>query len=63
MIDRVLQEVNVPKSRLQLLGITSLWIASKYEETYNVPKITDIVYVCDNAYNKEDVLEMEGFIL
>lgn len=46
-----------------MLGITSLFIAAKYEEVYSVPHIKDLVYVCDNAYKKEEIFEMEGNIL
>ncbi|VDP09723.1 unnamed protein product [Soboliphyme baturini] len=45
--DRYLsKEKNVPKSRLQLVGITSLFIAAKMEEIYP-PKLSDFAYVTD----------------
>ncbi len=28
-----------------------------------MPHIKDLVYVCDKAYTKEDILKMEGLIL
>jgi len=37
-------------------------IASKYEE-YRPPEVRDICYIMDNAYGKDDVLEMEVKIL
>jgi Cyclin, N-terminal domain len=54
LIDRYLslQEVNRPK--LQLVGVTSLLIASKYEEIYP-PELRDLVYICDRAYTRADV--------
>ncbi|KAL4435288.1 hypothetical protein ABPG74_017380 [Tetrahymena malaccensis] len=63
LIDRYLEQVPLESSRLQLLGITSLFIAAKYEEVYSVPHISDLVYVCDNAYKKEEIFDMEGSIL
>lgn len=60
LIDRYLEKVNLTSSHLQLLGITSLFIAAKYEEVYSLPHINDLVYVCDNAYTKDDIFAMEG---
>jgi cyclin B len=54
--------VQVSKSRLQLVGVTSLLIASKYEEIYP-PELKDFVFLSDKAYSKEDVLQMEFSIL
>ena len=62
IIDRYLALVQVARSQLQLVGISALLIASKYEEIYP-PEIKSFVYVTDNAYTKEDVLIMEENIL
>jgi len=37
-------------------------ISTKYEEIYP-PTVKDFVYITDNAYTKEEVLEMESDIL
>ena len=37
-------------------------IACKYEEIYP-PIVKDFVYITDNAYTKEDILQMERKIL
>lgn len=37
-------------------------IACKYEEIYP-PIVKDFVYITDNAYSKEEILEMERNIL
>lgn len=34
LIDRYLQSVNVNREKLQLVGVTAMLIASKYEEIY-----------------------------
>ena len=44
------------------MGVTSLLLASKYEEIYP-PELHDLVYICDNAYNKKDILKMETAIV
>ena len=37
-------------------------IASKYEEIY-APEVADFVYITDNAYSKNEILDMEVTIL
>lgn len=37
-------------------------IAAKYEE-YRPPEVRDICYIMDNAYTREDVLDMEVSVL
>jgi len=62
ILDRYLQTENVTKNRLQLVGVTSMWIAAKYEEMY-APEVADFVYITDNAYSKSDIRQMEFHIL
>lgn len=62
VLDKFLSLKRVDRTQLQLIGITSLLIASKYEEIY-APEINDIVFVTDNAYNKEQILDCEETIL
>lgn len=62
LIDRYLEKQQVARPRLQLVGVTSLLIASKYEEIYP-PELRDLVYICDRAYTKQDILAMEESIL
>jgi cyclin B len=54
LIDRYLQLKEVSRPKLQLVGVTSLLIASKYEEIYP-PELRDLVYICDRAYTRSDV--------
>jgi cyclin B len=59
MIDRYLQAVHsTPRKYLQLVGVTALFMASKYEELMP-PEIGDFVYVTDDTYSKEQILQME----
>ncbi|VVD04180.1 unnamed protein product [Leptidea sinapis] len=62
IIDLYLQVVNVQKDRLQLIGVTAMLIACKYEEIY-APNVDDFVYVSDNAYTKEDIIKCEREML
>lgn len=56
IVDRYLAKKKVTKNTLQLVGSCALFIASKYEEVYPTP-IGDLVYVCDGAYDYNDVSE------
>ena len=49
------------RNKLQLVGIASLFISSKFEEIY-APELKDFVHVCDNAYTKEEILGISKFI-
>ena len=59
ILDRYLHKTIVPVTRrdLQLVGITSLLIAAKYEEMY-VPELRDLAYICDGAYAESQVRPM-----
>ena len=63
LIDRYLTaKLNIHRSKLQLVGVSALMIATKYEEIYP-PTVKDLVYITDNAYSKNDILAMESDIL
>mmetsp|Transcript_8785 Transcript_8785/g.18006 ORF Transcript_8785/g.18006 Transcript_8785/m.18006 type:complete len:358 (-) Transcript_8785:99-1172(-) len=62
LIDRFLKDREVSRQKLQLVGVTCLLIASKYEEIYP-PELRDLVYICDSAYTKDEILDMEETIL
>ena len=62
LIDKYLSKKNIHRKYLQLLGITALLIACKYEEIYP-PEIKELIHMTDNAYNKNQVLQMENQIL
>lgn len=62
ILDRFLQVQRVDRSKLQLVGVTSMLIASKYEEMY-APEIADFEYITDNAYTNADIRRMEICIL
>jgi len=62
IIDRYLSKKSIHRKYLQLLGVTSMLIASKYEDIYP-PEIKDFIFMTDNAYTKDELIEMENDIL
>ena len=58
IIDNYLSKRIIKRHKFQLLGITSLVIASKVNEIY-IRRISDYVFITDNAYNIEDIKCME----
>lgn len=55
---------NLAVQKCQLAAVTALWISAKFEELDEaLPKIRQIVDVCDGAYTAEDVVNMEEDIL
>ncbi|KAJ9166296.1 hypothetical protein P3X46_021071 [Hevea brasiliensis] len=61
-IDRFLSLNVLNRQKLQLLGVSSMLIASKYEEI-SPPNVEDFCYITDNTYTKEEVVKMEADIL
>jgi cyclin B len=62
IIDRYLSLVQVPRSKLQLIGVCSLFISCKYEEIL-APELKDFVYITDKTYNKQEIIQTESDIL
>jgi len=62
IIDRFLDKEVVPRKKLQLVGVTAMLLACKYEEV-SVPVVEDLVLISDRAYTKGQILEMEKLIL
>ncbi|XP_027332265.1 putative cyclin-A3-1 [Abrus precatorius] len=61
-IDRFLSSNVLTRHKLQLLGVSAMLIASKYEEI-KPPEVEDFCYITDNTYSKEEVVNMEADIL
>ncbi|KAK9076126.1 hypothetical protein SSX86_004459 [Deinandra increscens subsp. villosa] len=62
LIDIYLSKKCTRKRKLQLLGITCMLLASKYEEIY-APRVEEFCLITDSTYTRADVLEMEQQIL
>jgi len=62
VIDRFLGKKAVKRQKLQLVGISAMLIASKYQDMH-APRVHDFVNITDNAYCADDVVRMEALIL
>ncbi|KAI6078409.1 G2/mitotic-specific cyclin-B3 [Aix galericulata] len=62
LVDHYLVEVVSVKDKLQLIGSTAVLIASKFEEQCP-PCVDDFLYICDDAYKREELVAMEKSIL
>ena len=62
MTDLYLSKKQVRKEELQLVGATACLIACKVDERIP-PLVDDFLYVCDDAYNREELMRMERKML
>merc|ERR1712029_619518 len=64
IIDKFLQTEGhtIRRNKLQLLGVTCMFTASKVEEMY-APEINDFVYITDNAFSAAEIRQMEIKVL
>jgi G2/mitotic-specific cyclin 2 len=62
IIDRFLSAKVVNLDRLQLVGITAMFIASKYEEVLS-PHVQNFKHVADDGFTEAEILSAERFIL
>jgi cyclin A len=61
-VDRFLSVKPINRQKLQLVGVSAMLIASKYEEI-GPPKVEDFCYITDNTFTKQEVVSMEADIL
>ncbi|KAH7855728.1 hypothetical protein Vadar_028204 [Vaccinium darrowii] len=62
IVDRYLASKSVSRRELQLVGLSAMLMASKYEEIW-APEVNDFVCIADRAYTHSQVLVMEKRIL
>ncbi|CAD6220857.1 unnamed protein product [Miscanthus lutarioriparius] len=62
IIDRFLAHETVVQKKLKLVGVTAMLLACKYEEV-SVPVVEDLILICDRAYTRAGILEMERRIV
>ena len=62
IMDRYLSKKSINRKYLQLLGITSMFIAGKYEDIYP-PDIKQFLFMTNNAYKREELIKLESDIL
>ncbi|KAI1321606.1 hypothetical protein EDD11_003086 [Mortierella claussenii] len=64
MMDRYLSKRVVYKKHYQLVGMTSLWISSKYEDSKEkLPSVSQLCKLCSNTYDEAAFITMERHIL
>ncbi|ESK89032.1 g2 mitotic-specific cyclin-b [Moniliophthora roreri MCA 2997] len=62
IMDRFLSERVVSTIKLQLVGVTAMLIAAKYEEIM-APSVEEFVFMTEQAYTKDEILKGERIIL
>ncbi|KAM7517362.1 hypothetical protein LguiA_006945 [Lonicera macranthoides] len=62
LIDRFLAIQPVVRKKLQLVGVTAMLLACKYEEV-SVPVVDDLILISDRAYTRKEVLDMEKLMV
>jgi hypothetical protein len=58
LVDRYLMVQRIAKQELQLLGVSAIFIASKYEMVYP-PELKEFVYIAACTYTREEIIRME----
>ena len=61
IVDKFLERQVVVRKKLQLVGVTAMLLACKYEEV-SVPIVDDFILISDNAYTRKEVLDMVIFL-
>lgn len=59
IVDKYLSMTRVSREKLQLVGVSALFIAAKYEEIYP-PELSEFANTTARAYSTQEVLTMEG---
>ncbi|GER33857.1 cyclin [Striga asiatica] len=62
LLDRYLSLESIRKNEMQLVGLTALLLASKYEDFWH-PRVTDLISISAESYSRDEMLKMEKAIL
>ncbi|KAE9592814.1 putative cyclin [Lupinus albus] len=62
LVDQYLSQVSINKSDMQLVGLTALLLASKYEDFWH-PRVKDLISISAQSYTRDQMLGMEKLIL
>ncbi|KII89899.1 hypothetical protein PLICRDRAFT_108799 [Plicaturopsis crispa FD-325 SS-3] len=62
IVDRFLTKRVVSLVKLQLVGVTAMFIAAKYEEIL-APSVDEFVFMTENGYSREEILKGERIVL
>jgi len=61
-VDRALKRLAITPNMMQLLGCAAMLLAAKFEDVF-APSLTEFVEIADNAYTREQILNMECKVL
>ena len=62
LVDRFLSKRVVSLVKLQLVGVTAMFVAAKYEEIM-APSVEEFVFMTENGYTRDEILKGERIIL
>ena len=62
LVDRFLERVHTKIKQLQLVGITAMYLASKFEDVKPL-RLSELVFITDNTYTEQEVLITEKQML
>ncbi|KAJ7856952.1 nime/cyclinb [Mycena olivaceomarginata] len=62
LIDRFLSTRTILPSKLQLVGMACLLVASKFEESIS-PAIDNFIFICNGTYTSREILQAEQHVL
>lgn len=62
LLDCYLSVVSIKKNEMQLVGLTALLLASKYEDFWH-PKVMELISISAEVYTRDQMLGMETTIL
>jgi hypothetical protein len=64
LVNRYVSKRVVFRKHYQLVGLTALWIAAKFEDAKDkVPTVRDLKNMCVNTYEEDMFVQMEGHVL
>lgn len=62
LVDRFLSNRVVSLVKFQLVGVTAMFVAAKYEEIM-APSVDEFVFMTEGGYTREEILKGERIIL
>jgi hypothetical protein len=62
IVDRFLTKRVVSLVKLQLVGVTAMFVAAKYEEIL-APSVKEFIFMTENGYTREEILKGERIML
>ncbi|XP_057453295.1 putative cyclin-B3-1 isoform X2 [Lotus japonicus] len=62
LLDQYLSQVTIKKIDMQLVGLTTLLLASKYEDFWH-PRVKDLLSISGESYTRDQMLGMEKLVL